>query len=294
MNWIAKKIEVVDVHKLNSYANNARVHSDHQVEVLASAIQQFGFTNPILANIDGTIVAGHGRLMAAQRLKMKQVPVIYVDHLSERQRQALVLADNKIQQLGTWDFDKLADELSQLADQEFDLGLTGFNEHEIDALLRDDQNILPTSITGGNTIDVSAHKRTIDGNHEQDAEPLTNQESITAYSKKIKSPVYEPRNEKPSAATVFDADKTIALLDEIDAADIPEDDKMLLRFAAQRHTVFNYEMIADYYAHSQAAVQRLMEKSALVIIDFNKAIENGFIQLSQEIIEQYKEDNEDY
>ena len=110
------------------------------------------------------------------------------------------------------------------------------------------------------------------------------------YTKKIVSPTYEPKNEKPSIKELFDEEKTQRLINEIANSDISEDEKAFLKQAAKRHTVFNYQKIADYYAHSDVKIQNLMEKSALVIIDFNKAIENGYVVLSKEIGQQYLEE----
>lgn len=110
------------------------------------------------------------------------------------------------------------------------------------------------------------------------------------YSKKIEAPVYEPRHDKPHLLALYDTTKTKALIREIDASALPEDEKAFLRSAAQRHTVFHYEYIADYYAHASAEMQRLMEASALVIIDFDKAIEQGFVRLCEEIRGQFMEE----
>ena len=107
------------------------------------------------------------------------------------------------------------------------------------------------------------------------------------YSKKIKAPIYEPKNRKPHPIELCDTSKANRLINEIKNANIPEDDKKFLIEAAKRHNVFNYELIADYYAHSPKEVQQLMEHSALVIIDFEKAIEYGYIKLSDEISNQY-------
>lgn len=101
----------------------------------------------------------------------------------------------------------------------------------------------------------------------------------TTYTSKVESPQYEPRNEKPALSAIFDRTKYDELIARIDAADIPEDEKTFLRLAAARHIVFNYEKIADYYAHSEKEVQVLFEDSALVVIDFENAIEKGYIQL---------------
>jgi len=110
------------------------------------------------------------------------------------------------------------------------------------------------------------------------------------YTKKIETPIYEPSHAAPHLLELCDATKTRRLLSEIDAADIPEDEKRFLRMAAWRHAVFHYEKIADYYAHATLATQRLMEESALVIVDFDAAIERGFVRLCDEIQAQFLEE----
>ena len=103
------------------------------------------------------------------------------------------------------------------------------------------------------------------------------------YTAKIEAPLYEPKNKKPFLLELFDKSKTNRLIQEIEASNLSDDEKQFLIEAARRHTIFNYEKIADYYAHSSTEMQRLMEKSALVIIDFEKALQYGFIKLSDNI-----------
>jgi hypothetical protein len=110
------------------------------------------------------------------------------------------------------------------------------------------------------------------------------------YTSKIKAPIYEPKNKKPHILELCDKSKYLRLIKEIDNSNISIEDKQFLLDAAKRHIVFNYEKIADYYAHSSKEVQYLMEKSALVIIDFEKAIQLGYVQLSNEIKNQYLEE----
>jgi hypothetical protein len=110
------------------------------------------------------------------------------------------------------------------------------------------------------------------------------------YTGKVEAPVYEPKNRKPHELELYDRTKTARLINEIEASDIPEDVKTFLINAAHRHTVFHYERIADYYAHSSPQVQRMMERSALVIIDFNKAIQHGYVRLCEDIRAQYMEE----
>ena len=110
------------------------------------------------------------------------------------------------------------------------------------------------------------------------------------YTTKIQAPIYEPKNQKPHPYELLDATKTKRLINEIENSDLPEIEKQFLIHAAHRHTVFNYEKIADYYAHSSKQVQELMEKSALVIIDFGLAIQYGYVKVCKEIKSQYLED----
>lgn len=123
------------VSELVPYVRNARTHSDEQVAQLAGSIKEFGWTNPILVDDDGGIIAGHGRLLAAQRLKMDEVPTIQIGGLSEAQRRALVLADNKLALNAGWDIDLLKVELGDLNEQGFDIALTGFSVDELSKLL---------------------------------------------------------------------------------------------------------------------------------------------------------------
>jgi hypothetical protein len=110
------------------------------------------------------------------------------------------------------------------------------------------------------------------------------------YSRKIEAPIYEIKGEKPNVEELFNNLKAEQLIKEIEEANLPEEVKSFLKLAAYRHTIFNYSKIAEFYANSDKDTQALMEKSALVIIDFDKAIENGFIRLSEKIIGQYTND----
>jgi len=137
-SWLADKIEQWPAAKLLPYARNARTHSDEQIAQIAASIAEFGFTNPILAGSDGVIVAGHGRLAAAQKLGMEQVPVVVLDHLSPTQRRALVIADNRIAENAGWDEAMLRIELVALQDDDFDVSLTGFDADALAELMAGD------------------------------------------------------------------------------------------------------------------------------------------------------------
>ena len=130
----ANKIEWLSVETLIPYAKNARTHSDEQVAQIAGSIKEFGFNNPVLVNKDNSIIAGHGRLMAARKLGMDKVPVVQLGHMTEAQRKAYVLADNRIALNSGWDTSMLSLELQDLKD-DIDLSLLGFDPDELDALL---------------------------------------------------------------------------------------------------------------------------------------------------------------
>ena len=141
MSWLADKIAPWPTDKLIPYARNARTHSDAQVAQIAASIAEFGFTNPILAGSDGVIVAGHGRLAAAQKLGLASVPVVVLDHLTATQRRALVIADNRIAENAEWDEAMLRVELADLQDEGFDLDLTGFDADALAELMAGDEQV---------------------------------------------------------------------------------------------------------------------------------------------------------
>ena len=129
------KISQHKVDELIPYARNSRTHSDAQVAQIAASIKEFGFTNPVLIDETGSIIAGHGRVLASRKLNLVSVPCIQLSHLTEAQKKAYIIADNKLALNAGWDDEMLAVELTDLKDMGFDLDLTGFNTDEIDALL---------------------------------------------------------------------------------------------------------------------------------------------------------------
>jgi ParB-like chromosome segregation protein Spo0J len=132
---IVDRIEQWPLDKLIPYAKNSRTHSEEQIAQIAGSIKAFGFTNPILVGGDGVIVAGHGRLSAARQLGLKKVPVIVLDHLSETERRALVIADNKLALNAGWDDELLRVELEELSNLDFKMDLLGFDLDELERAL---------------------------------------------------------------------------------------------------------------------------------------------------------------
>ncbi|WP_289508114.1 ParB/Srx family N-terminal domain-containing protein [Escherichia coli] len=165
---MSEKLKIVyrPLQELSPYAHNARTHSTEQVAQLVESIKQFGWTNPVLIDEKGEIIAGHGRVMAAEMLKMDSVPVIVLSGLTDEQKKAYRLADNRLPMNAGWDEDLLRMELSDLINADFDVSLTGFIPTEIDELLTD---VLPGT-----------------GNEEE------------PYTTKIDTPVYEPSGGNPN------------------------------------------------------------------------------------------------
>ncbi|ECG6537073.1 transcriptional regulator [Salmonella enterica subsp. enterica serovar Frintrop] len=250
------------LNELIPCARNARTHSDEQVAQLVASIKEFGWTNPVLVDECGEIIAGHGRVMAAESLGMNTVPVIVLANLTDDQKRAYRLADNRLPMNAGWDVELLKLEITELLDADFDISLTGFNQDEIDELL--------TEVLSGT------------GNEDE------------PYTTKIDSPVYEPSGEQPAVSQLYDDTKTQELVSRIRSASLEPDIEKFLLSAAARHTVFNFSKIADYYAHSPAEIQALFEESALVIIDFQQAIEHGFVRMTQRMVEIMHGEEEEY
>lgn len=240
------------VTELIPYVNNSRTHSDDQVAQIAASIKEFGWTNPILIDGENGIIAGHGRLQAARKLGYKEVPTIELSGLSEAQKKAYIIADNKLALNAGWDNEMLKIELTDLLSQGFALDVLGFDQADLDEIF------LPEDIKEDNQ-----------------------------YTQKVDIPTYEPEGEKPSLEDLYDDEKAMDLITTIQESKLHEKEKQFLMAAASRHIVFNYEKIANFYAHSSKECQELMEQSALVIIDFDKAIENGFVKLTEQINEMF-------
>ena len=128
-----KQIERVAVDKLIPYINNAKVHSEDQITRIASSIREFGFLSPVLIDREYNIIAGHGRVMAARKLSMTEVPCVFVEGLTDAQRKAYILADNRLGELGEWDMNLVGLEIGELQEDDFDVSLLGFNIDDISA-----------------------------------------------------------------------------------------------------------------------------------------------------------------
>lgn len=240
------KVVKVPTSDLLEYQNNAKIHDHQQVDQIAASIEEFGFNNPILAwhndNGEPEIVAGHGRLMAARKLGLEELPVVFLDHMSEEQRRAYILVDNQLTMNSGFDDDILAMELDAIST--VDMSEFGF----IDAVVDDDAD--------------------------------------DRYTAKVDVPQYEITGENVPIEELCGTEKTDKLVKEIDSSSgVSESEKKFLRLAAQRHLSFDYAKIAEYYAGASYEMQQLMEKSALVIVDVDNAIANGYAKLSKSVEE---------
>lgn len=222
------------------------------VPKVAESIATFGFKVPIVARPDGEILAGHTRFKAALRLGLKEVLVLVADDLDDMKAKAFRLADNKVAEAAGWDVAALAKELKDI-----DLGMEAFGFSEED-------------YTG---------KVDVDGE---------------TYSAKIETPVYEPkRDAPPTIDKMVEWQKAEALAERVEKMEgISDDVRKFLRFACYRFVKFHFDEIAEYYCHAQAEVQRLMEDLALVIIDFDRATELGFVKLTDTFRELMKSEEE--
>ena len=255
--------------EMGEWAGNPKKHPAENVSMIAASLKRYGFGSPIvLWGSERRIVAGHGRYRAAL-LRMKGDPGLYLDKdapgpgmvpvrvmefSSESEAAAYALTDNRSTEVNPMQALDVAEVLRQIQEDGGDLSIPGWTDAEIAAML---------------------------GTVADDAPG----EGESKYTSKITAPIYEPKGDRPPVADLYDAAKSADLRREIDAANLPPDVASFLRVAADRHTSFHFKRIAEFYAHASPEVQRLMERSALVIIDLDSAIENGFVRLSERLAE---------
>ena len=242
---LAEGEERVELSALRENPDNPQTVTEDEFGKLRDSMRRIhGFlrTRPLLVEEDGTIKCGNKRFRALVKNGVKVVPADYVRRLSDyTPEEVREFVLQDNLQRGDWDVDKLLAQYS--ADELKALG-GGF-----------DELIAEFAARGA--------------------------ESEFEYSSKIEAPQYNITGDNPELEELYDMEKADALAKEIDEADVPKKVKAFLKVAAMRHVVFNFRNIAEYYAHADAKVQRLMEKSALVIIDFEDAIRNGFVIVSE-------------
>ena len=135
------EMQLVPIGKLVPYVNNARTHSPEQINKLRSSLREFGFINPVIIDRDFGVIAGHGRILAAKEEGITEVPCVFVDHLTEAQKKAYIIADNRMAMDAGWDEELLRVEIEALQAEAFDLSLTGFDEKELSDLFKDDTDV---------------------------------------------------------------------------------------------------------------------------------------------------------
>ena len=141
MGKTTTEMKLVKVSQLVPYINNARTHNEEQITKLRSSLREFGFVNPVIIDRDYNVIAGHGRIMAAKAEGIEEVPCVFVDYLTEAQKKAYILADNRMAMDAGWDEELLRVEIEALQAEAFDIGLTGFDEKEIANLFATDDEV---------------------------------------------------------------------------------------------------------------------------------------------------------
>jgi len=249
---------MLDIGLLKPYEGNPRKITDDAVNKVAQSISLFGFKQPIVIDKDYVIIVGHTRRLASIKLGLKEVPCLMADDLDKEKVKAYRLADNKTSELSDWDFTKLEIELQSI---DFSMGDFGFN------LNFDD--ISSDSDKSNDKVDKGDNK------------PKDNY-----YTDKIVIPNYTPTMEQPPLiGDLVNIDKVDDLIEKINNSSIDEHLRKFLNLAAYRHLKFDYHLIAEYYAHATPDIQSLFEDLALVIIDYNKAVENGFVEINKKVME---------
>ena len=236
------QVVTVPIEMLVPYENNANIHSDYQVGQIVASIEEFGFTNPVLAweNAQGEaeVIAGHGRVLAAKKLGMEELPVIYLNALSDEQRRALTHIDNQLTRNSIFDVDILEAEMAAL---DFDWESLGFD----------------VGLEFDNSIDTGLSED---------------------YSQNVGKVLYEPKDTQHKVSELFSFDEE-RFLDMIEAVS-DEELKEMLRLRAAWCTDFNFSKIADYYAyHATPVEQRAFAALGLVLLDRDQLIENGFADI---------------
>ena len=279
MQIIYKKL-----HELTPYDKNPRIN-DKAVEVVANSILEFGFKNPIVVDKNNTIINGHTRYLASIALELGEVPVIVADDLTDAQIKAFRIMDNKSSEFAEWDYELLFDEIKDIKlDLDADIeSLTGFSDLELAELTKAFDNV---------TLDFEPPSEEVhapndfnsDNTYTGDTNSTnTDDEDTNVYTKTINIPQYTITGKKPELSELVNKTKAEELIANIKASSISAEEKEFLIAAASRHLAFNYQNVAEYYAHASAEMQELMEQSALVIIDYNDAMKYGYLKIKSEV-----------
>jgi len=247
-------IEQRSIDSIRPYPRNPR-RNDTAVARVADSIRAFGFQQPIVVDEQGVIVVGHTRFKAAKKLEMTQVPVTVMSGVSQSIINQYRIADNRLNELAEWDDTLLMSELKDILTEVGNTDLTGFTSTDLAELERAEQRAAQRD-----------------------------------YSTQVDTPIYTPKGSRPALSELVNTEHRDRLTQEIDASTAPEDVKQFLRLAADRHRQFDYEQIAEYYSHADPETKRLFEASALVICDFDNAIEQGYVQMTDTLRQIFQQD----
>jgi hypothetical protein len=263
MDWIIPELRqhAVELDKLKLDPANANTHPEKNLRAIMDSLSAFGQRQVVLARKGtGVVIAGNGRLMAARALGWSHIAAVYVDD-DDITAVRYAIADNRTSELSEWDKDVLGMLLQTINDDFGSLEGTGFAAGDLDALLAE-----------------------VGGGEKQFTEDPSGSPGVE-YTQKIKIPIYAPSDKKPAVQDLFDKTKSDLLISRIEGFSLPPDVSEFLKCAATRHISFNFQRIADFYAHSSPEIQDLFEQSALVIVDYDKAIELGFVKLTNRLAE---------
>lgn len=238
------QIDRIKISDLSLDPANVRKHDRKNLDAIKASLRKFGQQKPIVVDAKGIVIAGNGTMTAAQELGWTEIAAVRTE-LVGVEATAFAIADNRSAELAEWD-DKLADVLKSLAAAGQNLDDLGFEKTDLDDLI---------------------------------AQPPSDD-----YTQKVDAPIYTPKGEKPPINELLDVTKAEDFLSKIEASNATDEIKTFLKKAASRHIVFDYGKIAEFYCHADKETQSLMEDSALVIIDFNKAMQLGYLKFKTEIV----------
>lgn len=251
-----KELIRIKVADLIPYDNNPRIITQEAIDDVRESYRQCGVIDPIEIDEDNVILCGHTRRLAAMEDGIEEVDALRVSGLTKAQKRKYRILANKTGEKSVWDYPKLNLELEDLDFEGYDFD---FGDYAVDT--GDDE--------------------------------YTEPDEDNKYTFKVNIPQYEPEGPCPAIEEMVDVEKYNSLISEIEKSDIPDDAKGFLKLAAARHIGFNYKIIANFYAHQSPRIQKLMEDSALVIIDVDDAIRNGYAKLSKVIDDMTEGDDED-
>lgn len=294
------KVETITLNEIKPAAYNPRIMSIEEQEKLEKNLQEFGLVDPIIINLkNNQIIGGHQRYEILQKeqektgkqkeftlIQMGDIGWVFLDEdmyiNDENHEKALNLALNKIS--GEWDYSKLESILDDLQKIHFKMDLTGF-----DINLSNLSEEINTNTSLNQILNPDKQQESTQSSEENITSPEAqspsqdNNQNSNQYIQTLNIPQYTIKGETPSLNELYNLEYVETLTAHIEQANITEEQKKFLKYAAYRHILFNYENIAEYYAHQNKEMQQLIEESCLVIIDFNDALKNGYIQMNKQL-----------